>query len=360
MGVGKEDTGAIAGSGWSAAELHSTLGAVARAVDDLVIELDTVGLTQQLRNSPSCDLRALDRSLPHYPLEELLLACEAYATVTGPAALATDSLTEVREEAQRLLQMLQALAGAGRSRRRLPGMGFTATGTQNVFLRSAFSDPQVQDALSALIETLSPLAAINGGNLPKRGWALRIGPRYIIPVVVLGGAIALVVLLIGSFAFANREAGILPNGLGIPGLSRGANASATATAQNNPGAPTPPIASSPSAAATVPISQPTATTAPSSSGSPNITLSKSALSVCPGSPDSFTITYSGGQSITWTASWSDHTNITLSPSSGSLQSGAPVTVTVDALTDTAGAGTITIIPGGGASPRTLTYDATNC
>lgn len=359
MGVGKDDIGAIASSGWSAAELHSMLGVVATAVDDLAMELDAVGLTQQLRNSPSCDLHTLDRSLPHYPLEELLLACEAYATVTGPAALATDNLAEVREEAQRLQQILQTIAGAGRSRRRLPGMGFTSTGTQNVFLRSAFGDPQVQDALSALIDTLAPLAIINGGSLPKRGWASRIGPRYIIPVVVLGGAIALVVLLIGSFAFANKGAGILPNGLGIPGLARGVNSSATATAQNNSGAPTATLASSSSAAATAPTTQSTAT-APSSSGSPKIALSKSVLSVCPGSPDSFTISYSGGQPITWTASWSDHTNITLNPSSGSLQSGVPVSVMVDALTDTGGAGTITIIPGGGASPQTLNYDASNC
>lgn len=358
MGVGKEDAGEIASSGWSAAELHTMLGAVAQAVDDLVIELDDVGLAQQLRKSPSSDLRSLDRSLPHYPLEELVLACEAYATVTAPAALATDNLTEVREEAQRLLQILQTIANAGRSRRRLPGLGFTSTGTQNVFLRSAFGDSQVQDALSALIEALSPLAALNGGKLQKRGWALRFGPRYIIPVVVLGGAIALVVLLIGSFAFANREAAILPNGLGIPGLPGGNSASATATTAS--GAQTSTTTSSPPATAASPTSAPAAT-APASSGSPKITLSKNTLSICPGSPDSFTITYSGGQQpITWTASWPDHANITISPSSGSLQSGDSTTVTVNMLTDTGAASTITIIPGGGLSPRTLNYDGANC
>lgn len=369
MSVGRGGAEKSAGGDQSAAEQQTMLSEIALAVEDLAADLETAGLTQQLRESPSCNLRSLDRSLPAYPLEELLLACEAYATVTAPTALAADDFAQVREEAEHLLQSLRVLAGVGRSRRRLPGKGFTSTGTDNFLLRSAFTDTQVQASLNALLDALSPLADIKDGEPEKRKRALRIGPGCLIPATVLGGAIALVVFLLSSFALATGHPAVLPGGLSVPALSNGSSAAATATTLS--GAPIPGIATpTPATAATAtssgsggtptqpPVAAPTATTPP---GVGRLSLSKSTVTPCVGSSDSFTITYSSGQQpVSWSASWSDHTNVTVSPSNGTLQPGGSTSITVSVAIDLSTPGTITMSASNGVKSQTITYDASNC
>lgn len=368
MGAGSDGGGASATGGWSENERQAALRAVADAVDRLGHALSDVGLPQAMRESASCNLRSLDRGLPNEPLEELLLSCEAYATVTAPAALATNDLEQVRDEGQYLLHDFQALASAGRGRNFLANLGNTLTGTQNVFLRSALGEPDVQDALADLLDALSPLAALAGGETIARKRLLPAGKRLFIPVMVLGGAIMLVIILLSSISFATGLT-LLPGGLELPVVSNKSGAQSTATAVAQTGRPTPTTASSAQATATPAAGpQPTATTAPGSAptatpppGSPKFTVSPTSLQVCFDSPATFTVSYTGGsQPISWTASWSDHSNIGLSPSSGSLSPGRSANVTVSLLVDQGVTGTITIAPSNGLGAGTVTYDSTNC
>ena len=360
---GKDDSNASAKNGWSEADMRAWLGTLASAVDYLAESLDTVGLTQRLRESPACNLRSLDRSLPNYPLEDLLLACEAFATVTSPAALATSDFTKIGDEAQRLLQFFHVLSRTGRGRGLLSSLGNTLTGSQNVLLRSAIGDRRVQEDLAEIMDALASLAEIEGGESAAHRQALPISKGCIIPVAVLGGAITLVALLLGSFAFATGQPPITPGGLNIPGFSQNLHPGATATANAQNGKRTPVVATATSgsggSATATPKAAPTATTpAPSS---PKILLSTSTVSACFDSPGSFTITYTGGQQpITWNASWPDHTNVAVSPASGTLRAGGSTTVTVNILSDTTLSGTITISPSNGLSSRTVQYDGSNC
>src|SRR5258708_27488786 len=137
-------------------EVRTLLDQIVEATNRLAAGLDAAGLNQPLRQSPTYTLRSLNRGLPNCTVEDLLLACEAYATVTAPSALAIGDLVRVRDEALRTLQLLRTLAGDVRSRRRLTGM--TTVGIQNAFLSSAFNEPAVRAALDALMESLSALA----------------------------------------------------------------------------------------------------------------------------------------------------------------------------------------------------------
>jgi hypothetical protein len=367
MGAGRDSGGVSTTGGWSESERQAALRDVADAVDRLGHALTDVGLPQAMRESASCNLRSLDRGLPNEPLEELLLSCEAYATVTAPAALATNDLAQVRDEGQYLLHDLQALAGAGRGRNFLANLGNTLTGTQNVFLRSALGEPDVQDALADLIDALSPLAALAGGETITRKRLLPAGKRLFIPVVVLGGAIMLVIILLSSISFATGLT-LLPSGLELPIGSNKSGAQSTATAVAQSGRPTPTTASARATATPAAGPQPTATTAPGSAptatpppSSPKFTVSPTSLQACFDAPATLTISYAGGsQPTSWTASWSDHANIGLSPSSGSLSPGRSANVTVSLLVDQGVTGTITITPSNGLGAGTVTYDSSNC
>src|SRR5258708_35356749 len=103
-------------------EVRALLDQIVEATNRLAAGLDAAGLNQPLRQSPAYKLRSLDRSLPNHTVEDLLLACEAYATVTAPSALATGDFIRVPDEALRTLQLLRALAGGVRGRRRQTGM----------------------------------------------------------------------------------------------------------------------------------------------------------------------------------------------------------------------------------------------
>jgi hypothetical protein len=358
------------GAASSEVEVRTLLDQVVEATSQLAAGLDAAGLNQQLRQSPAYTLRSLDRSLPNYTVEGLLLACEAYATVTAPSALATGDLIRVRDEALRALQLLRALAGAIRGRRWLTGM--TTIGIQSAFLRSAFNEAAVRAALAALIESLSALAFMDSTQQRKRRRLLPVGVGCFVPGIVLASALALIVFLLTSIAFATRQIAISPNGgVAVPVLSDGihhkgatsANVTPTARASATGPQPTGTPRAQPTAGPT-----PTATPGPTSSatpppGSPTLSVSKSTVGPCLGTPASFTLTYSGGQSpITWTATPSDRTDVALSPASGMLQLSGPgrsVNITVTLVNGVNITGTMTISTSNNLT-QTVYYDSTDC
>ncbi len=350
-------------------EVRALLDQMVEATNRLAAGLDAVGLNQQLRQSPAYTLRSLDRSLPNYTVEDLLLACEAYATVTAPSALATGDFLRVPDEALHILQLLRALAGGVRGRRRQTGM--TTVGVPGSFLRSAFNEPAVQAALAALMESLSALAFMGSTQQQKRRRLLPVSVGCFVPGIVLAGALTLIVFLLMSIAFAAGQIAISPNGLAVPVLSDGihhkgaTSANATVTARANAVAPQP--TGMPRAQPTgTPRAQPTAGASPTATtpaGSPTLSVSKSSVSPCLGTPDAFTLTYSGGQSlITWTATPSDQTDIALNPPNGTLQpsgAGSSTNVTVTLVNDVSITGTITISTSNNLT-RTVQYDSTGC
>jgi hypothetical protein len=355
------------GAASSEVEVRTLLDQVMEATNQLAAGLDAAGLNQQLRQSPAYTLRSLDRSLPNYTVEGLLLACEAYATVTAPSALATGDLIRVRDEALHALQLLRALAGAIRGRRWLTGM--TTIGIQSSFLRSAFNEAAVRAALAALIESLSALALMDSTQQRKRRRLLPVGVGCFVPGIVLASALALIVFLLTSIAFATRQIAISPNGVAVPVLSDGIHHKGATSANVTPTSNVTPTAR---ASATGP--QPTGTAraqttaGPTSSatpppGSPTLSVSKSTVGPCPGTPDSFTLTYSGGQSpITWTATPSDRTDVALSPASGMLQLSGPgrsVNITVTLVNGVSITGTMTISTSNNLT-QTVYYDSTDC
>jgi hypothetical protein len=205
----------------------------------------------------------------------------------------------------------------------------------------------------------------------KRRRLLPVSVGWFVPGTVLAGALALIVLLLTSIAFAAGQIAISPNGVDMPVLTGGTHHTSGAAAN-----PTPTVR------ANVPARQPTAgasstaipgrtstptpgtaPTAPTSAGSPTLSVSKSTVSPCLGTPDAFTLTYSGGQSpITWTATPSDQTDIALNPPNGTLQpsgAGSAANVTVTLVNDLSITGTITISTSNNLT-RTIQYDSTGC
>jgi hypothetical protein len=353
------------------AEVRALLARMAAATSRLAAGLDAAGLNQPLRQSPTYTLRSLDRRLPRYTVEDLLLACEAYATVTAPSALATGDLLRVREEALRTLQLLRALAAGNRGRRRQTGM--TTVGIPGSFLRSAFSEPEVQAALAALMEPLSALAFMDSAQQRQRRRLLPVGVGCFVPGTLMAGALALIVFLLTSIAFATGQIALSPNGVDAPVLSdgihhaSGAAANPTPTVRANVPARQPTAGASPTAiqgSTSTPTPGPgPAPTATTPAGSPTLSVSRSTVNPCLGTPDSFTLTYSGGQSpITWTATSSDQTDIALNPPNGTLQPSGPgssANITVTLVNDVSITGTITISTSNNLT-RTVQYDSTGC
>src|SRR5262249_15695566 len=93
-------------------------------------------------------LSLLDHTLPQMTLADVLLACEAFATVTGPAILAGRTLVEVRKEAGRILQALRTLSTVPR---KFPRTGTTAQ-MPRLQLLALLSEPVVQADVAKLMK----------------------------------------------------------------------------------------------------------------------------------------------------------------------------------------------------------------
>src|SRR5579859_2010809 len=91
--------------------LAERLRDVGQAAQALARALDDVGLAEQMREAPlPLQNTRARRTSPKQTLTDLLLACEALATVTGPQALASGETVGVHDEARRLARVLRALA----------------------------------------------------------------------------------------------------------------------------------------------------------------------------------------------------------------------------------------------------------
>lgn len=344
------------------AEMRALLDQIADATHRLAASLDAASMNQALRQSSAYSLRSLERGLPNWTVDDLLLACEAYATVTAPSALAAGDLVRVREEALRTLRLLRALAGV-RGWRRLTGM--TTVGMQGAFLRTAFSAPPVRAALDALMEPIATLAFMDATPHRRRRSLLPVGAGCFVPGTVLASALALIVFLLTSIAFATGQIAISPHGFAVPVLSdeihHGGATTVSATPTARSSAPKPQPTATPRDAPTASAS-PTQTTL---ADSPTLSISKSPVTPCFGAPDTFTLTYSGAQgSVTWTATSSDQTNISLNPSNGTLQphgAGSSANITVTLVNDvTTQPGTTITITTSNNLTRTVAVDTTGC
>src|SRR5579859_7409143 len=91
--------------------LAERLRDVGQAAQALARALDDVGLAEQMREAPlPLQNTRARRTSPKQTVTDLLLACEALATVTGPQALASGETVGVHDEARRLARVLRALA----------------------------------------------------------------------------------------------------------------------------------------------------------------------------------------------------------------------------------------------------------
>lgn len=343
-------------------ELRAVLSEIANVTDALVDALDAAGLNEQLRQSAKYSLHVLDRSLPKQNVDEFLLAYEAFATMTGPAALAAGDLTRLHDEAQRLLALVQAL-GRGVSRRQ--GLTRSTSAMQNLHLRAALSEPPVRAGFSRLQDLLGVLVRVETGTgqaRPRLVPFVPLGRRALAPGMVIVGALALIVFLTATIVFATGQVPLSPKGAVLPVLSNASpptGRTATATSQTNShGVDSQATATSPGG--------PTPTSLPSK---PALTVSPSAVQPCQGSDVQFTITAGGGQgSVSWTATSPDTVNVALSMNgqsfsgqvSGTLQPGQSVTVIVRVLNDTNTASGTINISASSDHPSGVSYDTSSC
>ena len=371
-------TAAEPAAGTRETELQATLSKVYRGSRTLAEAISAVSAAQGLDGVTGQNLQALDRSLPRQTLEDMLLACEAYASVTGPSALAVGDLATMRSDAERILSRLQVLARPPRSQR---GTGTTGQ-HQALGLRIVLSNEQVAEPLRDLIAFFSELAYAEGEKAHKR-FALRIGTRFLVPGSVLAGTLALIIFLTGGIVFATGAVTFSPQGVAFSNPLGSAAGVTNATSHGTPGAqgtaggsgsisPTGTAASgpgqAPNATATPkPSAQPTATPVPS--GSPVLTVSPSDVQPCQGTDAQFSNIYSSGSgTVTWTATSPDPSNIALSSNgtsfgqqvSGTLRPGQQVTLYVRLLNDTPITGQISVTGSNGAAPTSATYDSTGC
>src|SRR5262249_47244019 len=109
-------------------------------------------------------LSLLDHTLPQLTLADVLLACEAFATVTGPAMLAGRTLAEVRKEAGRILQTLRTLSAVPR---KPPRTGTTAQMPRRQLL-ALLSEPAVQADVAQLMRLFVQAMALTDSAHAKK------------------------------------------------------------------------------------------------------------------------------------------------------------------------------------------------
>lgn len=354
-------------SGEPEIDVRALLREIPTAVERLLDSFDAAGVDRRLRHAPSNQLHLLDRRLPRQSLDDFFATCEAYALVSAPTSLAAGDEATVRVEAERLWATLEMLLRSGTRRRGLSRLTSASSSLQAPLLSAALEQRPVQGALQDLIDIFGLLSTAEGRAQPRKralAWLLPSGGRFLMPGSVLLTALALIVFLLGSMAFATGGITISSHGIGLGHLPGGAQPIATkATSPTTGHAPTATPNSAPTAAPATP--QPTA--APG--GNPTLTASALSQDPCPGgSASTFTITYSSGQgSITWTASPDNASNMRLSRDgvawsaqvSGKFQQvGQRVTIYVQGLTMDV-TGQINVSTNAG-SVYTVSYDTTGC
>jgi hypothetical protein len=360
-------------AGPTEAELRSTLGAIAHTTDELAQALDMAGARERVRQSRHQTLHVLDHRLPPQTLEEFLLAIEAYARISGPIALASQDLVNLRSEARHRLQSLHLLHRLRREQRHTD----ETVKMQALALHAALSDPAVREAIERLADLFTKLATLADGTGARAGLELRIGTRFLVPGSIILTTLALILFFMGGIAFATGAVALTPHGVKVTNPNVGLTPAGTAHPQGNhsptpTGTTTGAIPTSSTAAGSRTPTPPAATRTPQATpttGGPVLTAAPTTVQPCRGTDDQFSLTYSAGSgSVTWTATSSNPTDVVLSTgsgnfqgqSSGTLQPGQSVTIYVRLLNDVAITGQVSVSGSHGANTLGVIYDSTNC
>src|SRR5690348_10174963 len=184
--------------------LAGRLRDVGQATQALARALDDAGLTERMREAPMPFQNARSRrTSPKQTVTDLLLACEALATVTGPQALMNGETGRVHDEARRLARVLRALtelagddaladddALAKNDASAASSNGADGDGAALPLL-AILRAGAVRNALTRLADLLAELAAVERAQPGRDRWTLRIGTRILIPLSIVLITIAL-------------------------------------------------------------------------------------------------------------------------------------------------------------------------
>lgn len=357
-------------------DVRARLQGIAEATDDLLHALDAAGIRSAAQQSPQYNLHSLDRRLPKRSVFDLLLACETLATVTGPTLLASGKERDLQSQTQPLLDTVRHIARVTQGRSVAGASGSTLQ-MSGLLLHSAFADPDSQNALARLIQQLSAVATVEGGQTKAKHFSVRIGTRFLVPGSVIAITLALIIFFLSGIAFATGAITLSQNGVALTTLQ---NTMATQTAASHTGAAA--TANSQHSTSTTQQatpaspanSQATATPPPGKKptpppSTPTLSVSPAQIQPCAGTDAQFALARSGGSgSITWHATSPDAANIALSvdgtsfaPSvSGSLDPGGNVTIYVRLLNDVQITGIIPVSGSSGVSGTSVNYTSMGC
>jgi hypothetical protein len=389
--------------------LAGRLRDVGQATRALARALDDAGLTERMREAPVPLQNARSRrTSPKQTVTDLLLACEALASVTGPQALVNGETGRVYDEARRLARVLRALTElAGDDT--LPeddvpvtndasaATGGDAEGSTPLPLLAILRAGAVRSALSRLADLLAELAAVERAQPGRDRWTLRIGTRILIPLSIVLITVALILFFAGGIVFATGAVAISPRGVvfsnpidntapertdshttatvgqptatpgsrGTPGATSGGKTGTGAGTGGAPGAAptaTPAGGSPGSGSPTPPPAPPPAPTPPPLV----VDVTPTTMAACQQKSESFEISYTSGQgALSWAATAGSGVQVSLdgttgwaSQVSGTLQPLTRAKVFVHSPTGASGAVTVTF--SAGLPSRTVTIDNSTC
>lgn len=387
-------------------KLAARLRDVGQATHAFALALDDAGLTPRLGESPvPLQSARARRTNPKQSVTDILLACEALATITGPQSLATGDTGRVHDEARRLARVLRALAEvAALADDDTPDASVAAADDASnsdsaplPLLAILRADP-VRSALARLADLLADLAAVERAQPGRDRWTLRIGTRILIPLSIVLITVALILFFAGGIVFATGAVAISPRGVvfsnpidnttpeqadqrptvtaghatatpatrATPGATSGGKTGAGSRTGGSPGsAPTAtPAGGSPGSAAPTPTRAPPPPATPSP---PVVSVTPTTMAACQNKSESFEISYTSGQgTLNWTATVSaggiqvslNGTTGWTSQVSGTLQ---PLTrAKVFVLSPTGASGAVTVTFSAGLPNRTVTIDNSAC
>lgn len=393
-------------------ELAARLREVGQAVRALALALDDAGLTEQMREAPVPlqNVRSR-RTSPKQTVTDLLLTCEALATVTGPQALTNGETVGVHDEARRLARVLRALAEVAEvaalagddapAKNDASTASDAADGATLPLLTILRADP-VRSALSRLVDLLAKLAAVERAQPGRDRWTLRIGTRILIPLSIVLITVALILFFAGGIVFATGAVVLSPRGVvfsnpidntapdradqhldatapagrpqatpgshGTPGATSGGKTNTGTGTGGTPGAAptaTPAGGGSSGGGAPTPTSAPPPAPTPTPSP-PVVSVTPATMAACQGKSESFEISYTSGQgALSWVATAGGGVQVSLigttgwtTQVSGSLQPLARAKVFV--LSPTGASGAVTVTFSVGLPSRTVTIDNSTC
>ena len=164
----------------SASWHEATLRDLSTTLQSLTASLNANGITPEVRQAAPYDLHQIDAHLGHQTLDDVLVASEALATLTGPSALADGEMQRIHTLARTLATTWEALqSGAGQT------VLMEVVATQPMALGAVLNVQRVQNEIAHIVELLHALAgeptAAMGAVVPARR---RLGvPAFLLAVL---------------------------------------------------------------------------------------------------------------------------------------------------------------------------------